>query len=145
MRRVLIKGTSGLLMFLLLFNINALAATSELDTRSSNAYGFSILCDSGFVNSNTMACTKSDYEDADVFPNDSKCSNTFNGIVYFINVNSATHSADNLASGVTTRFDTDSFNISYKPTYACPGERFLTGMPFAGHLYRTYVEGVWYP
>lgn len=92
-----------------------------------------------------VARAKDDYSDAQVFPTNGK--NYGNGCRFFIRQVSSTNSSTSyLATGYTDRFNLSDFVISYKPSYAKPGQVRMGMYSYTQSAnYSVQMDGKWYP
>lgn len=84
---------------------------------------------------------KDDTVDADVYI--SKTTNIFYGLRYVIK--SGTSSSTTTVSGLTDRYDSYDFTISYKPAYQTTGYRYLWGYSLGSSQYTVESSGTFYP
>lgn len=92
---------------------------------------------------------KTDYGNADVDPDESQTSynkNYSNGVRYYLTQSSSDSIVGSMATGYTDRFDLNSFNISYRPAYACPGNYRMNMTRYSSNTATTVqVTGIWAP
>ncbi len=84
--------------------------------------------------------TKNDTIDADV--RDLSTTNISKGMRYVIKNGSS--STATIISGLTDRYDSYDFSISYKPTYATSGNKYIWGCGLGGSSYSVRASGIFY-
>lgn len=110
---------------------------------ASSAYGYDLET-TGSSYDIGLPREKTDYNDADVIP--SSGSNYSYGARYFINYVINGFPTGFRATGYTDRFNLNSFDISYKPTYAMPGTVRMGIYSYTQSTnYSVHVVGTWYP